>query len=67
MHGDVDEDGEINSVDALLVLQFQATTIIPPPHPEEYYKRADVNQSGWVDSRDALLILQFEAGLIDAF
>lgn len=65
IRGDVDENGEINSIDALLILQFEAGTIIPPPRPEEYYKKADANQSGWVDSLDALLILQFHAGLID--
>jgi len=65
VRGDVDEDGEIDSVDALLILQFEAGTIIPPPRPEDYYKKADANQSGWVDSLDALVILQFHAGLID--
>ena len=68
--GDVDWDGEISSIDALLVLHFQAGLVsslpdglvgagnAPPP-------RGDVNENGTVDARDALLILQFVAGLID--
>jgi plastocyanin len=59
--GDANKDGEVDSIDAALVLQFGAglTSTINP--------NADVNDSGEVDSIDAALILQFVAGLIDEF
>ncbi len=65
MLGDVDKNGEVDSIDALLILQFDAGIIYPPPYPEEYYQRADANQDGFVSVLDVSLILQFHAGLID--
>ena len=67
--GDVNADGVVNSIDALLLLQFHAGIIelLPDqlPVPEDWYKPGDVNNNGWLDSQDALLILQFHARLID--
>jgi hypothetical protein len=60
--GDVDCDGEVDSRDAALVLQFEARLIraLPCQHV------ADVNLDGEIDAIDAALILQLEAGLIDS-
>ncbi len=63
--GDADCSGTVNSVDAALVLQFDAglvdilvfTCLLV----------ADVNEDGTVNALDATLILQFSAGLIPAF
>lgn len=57
--GDVNGDGQVNSIDALLALQFVAGLIGSAPN-------ADTNEDGSVNSIDALLILQLVAGLIDS-
>ncbi|OGO53272.1 MAG: hypothetical protein A2148_09090 [Chloroflexi bacterium RBG_16_68_14] len=58
--GDADCDGEINSIDASIVLQFDAGLIASV----ECADSADVNGEGSANSVDAVLILQHEAGLI---
>ena len=62
--GDVDGNGEVNSIDAFHLLQHDAGIIWPNPN-EELYKIADLNEDGLLNSLDATLILQFHAGLID--
>lgn len=57
--GDVNQDGAINSVDALYVLQFNAGLI---ELNDTQKKAADVNGDESVNSVDALLILQKNAG-----
>ena len=57
--GDASCDGEVNSLDAALVLQFGAGLISSVPCAQD----ADVNRSGNIDSLDAALILQCGAGL----
>jgi hypothetical protein len=57
--GDVDGDGDIDSVDALWVLWLEAAIVHAVPVPPA----ADVDKNGVVDVIDALLILQIEAGL----
>lgn len=64
--GDLDKDGEVSSTDALLILQFDAAVIDPPPHPEKWYQNGDLNEDGLLDSLDAVLILQFHAGLLES-
>jgi len=59
--GDASCDGEVNAVDAALILQFDAGLIDELPCPEA----ADVNDSGQANAVDAALILQYVAGLID--
>ena len=59
--GDANCDGNMNSLDALAILQFSAGLIDSLPCPDE----ADVNGNGRVDSLDAALVLQFVAGLVD--
>jgi uncharacterized repeat protein (TIGR01451 family) len=61
--GDVNEDGRIDSVDALWVLLLQAGLVDDVPSRGA----ADVSKDGRVNSADAALILQHHAGLIDDF
>ncbi len=61
--GDADCNGTVNSVDAALVLQFDAGLF----DILVCSLFADVNRDGTVNSVDASLILQFVAGLIDDF
>ena len=58
--GDASCDGSANSIDAALVLQFNAGLLGSLPCEEH----ADVNMDGSVDAIDAALILQFVAGLL---
>jgi hypothetical protein len=58
--GDVDDDGSVDAVDALLILQFHARLLASLPNPGS----ADVNADGRIDSLDAKLVLQYVAGLI---
>lgn len=61
--GDVNGDGRINIIDALLVAQFYVG--LPVDNVNE--ERADVNCDGVVDITDALLIAQYYVGIIDSF
>ena len=54
------DERRINSIDAALILQYDARLINRLNCPQN----ADVNLDGRIDSRDALLILQFVAGLV---
>lgn len=58
--GDVNGDGTITSVDALLVLQYGANLLETLPNLDA----ADVNADGVINSVDATLILQFTGGLL---
>lgn len=58
--GDVNADGEINSIDAALVLKYSAGMADLP-------ENADVNYDSSVNSIDASLILKYSAGLIKEF
>ena len=55
--GDPNGDGVVNSIDALLILQFNAGLV-------GSLANADANHDGMVNSLDAALVLQFAAGLI---
>ena len=59
--GDVNEDGKINSADALMVLKASVGLI------EISKEIADVNNNGNINSEDALLILKYSVGLITGF
>jgi hypothetical protein len=58
--GDANCDGQVDSVDASLVLQYDAGLSHSLPCPD----LADVNQDGQINSLDASLILQYNAGLL---
>ena len=62
--GDVNEDGKINSVDALLNLQASVGKITLSASAK---LAADVNLDGTVNSVDALRILQYSVGKITSF
>ena len=59
--GDAGCDGSVDSIDATLILQFDAGLI----SSVACAAAADVNGDGRVNSIDATLILQFDAALID--
>jgi hypothetical protein len=57
--GDVNDDGHVNSIDALLIVQFDAELLDHLSNAPS----ADVNVNGIVNSVDAALVLQYTAGL----
>lgn len=58
--GDVDCDHDVDSIDAALVLQFDADLI----HSLSCFDNGDISHDGHVNSIDATIILQLAAGLI---
>lgn len=58
--GDVNDDGFVDSLDALFLLQFEADLLDSLPNPDS----ADVNEDGDINVFDAALVLQFTAGLL---
>jgi hypothetical protein len=60
MKGDANGDGNTNSIDAAIVLQYTAGLVSSLPN----LANADTNHDGAVDSIDAALILQIDAGLL---
>ena len=60
LNGDANCDGVVNSIDALIVLQFVARLRSSVPCPN----LADYNHDGRITAVDAALILQRDAGLI---
>lgn len=61
--GDANCNGEINAIDAAIVLQITAGLLGAPSCAQN----ADVNRDGSINSIDAALILQFIARLIRSF
>ncbi|MBY9007215.1 MAG: dockerin type I repeat-containing protein [Candidatus Lokiarchaeota archaeon] len=61
--GDVNMDGVIDIVDALMTAQYY----VGVPQPGFHAELADVNNDGAVDIVDALLIAQYYVGLITEF
>lgn len=57
--GDVNNDGVVNSTDALIILQYSAGIV-----GDININRADINGDGEVNSADALQVLQTSVGLI---
>lgn len=63
--GDVNGDGWVDSLDAALILQYDAG--IKEDLSDSALKAADVNGDDWVDSIDASMILRYDAGIIEDF
>ncbi len=63
-YGDVNDDGFIDTVDTLIIMQYTAGNAELTP---AQLLAADVNADGFVDVVDALMILQYNAGTIDKF
>ena len=61
--GDLDNDGQITSFDALLILQFEAGVI---ETNELDFSVGDVDHDGIITSFDASIILEYEAGIINS-
>lgn len=64
--GDVNDDGAINSVDALLVLQH-SVHLITLNERQQLAANVNPNTDSSINSVDALLILQYSVHLIDKF
>lgn len=64
LYGDVNDDGEVTSLDASLVLQHIDGSITLTP---EQIERGDVDGDGVLTETDVDLIQQYVAGLIDRF
>ena len=63
-NGDVNNDGVIDSADAMMVLRSSVGLIAMSQAQKAV---ADVNGDGSIDAGDAILILRYDAGLIDSF
>ena len=62
--GDADGDGDVDSTDAMLVLQYDALLI---DKDQLNLVVCDVDGDGDVDSTDAMYILQYDGLLIEVF
>ena len=62
--GDVNNDGEIDPKDAVLVLRYSAELT---PLGEDQQKAANVNGDAFIDAKDAVKILRYSAGMIKSF
>jgi len=64
LYGDADGNGVVNSIDAMVVLQYDVELI---GEEEIDLLAADVDGNGVVNSIDAMLILQYDVELITVF
>jgi len=62
--GDLNNDGDVDAGDALLILR-SSVGLIKLSEAQAYV--ADVNGDGDIDAGDAVMILRYDAGLIDSF
>lgn len=62
--GDANGDGEVNNVDAMLVLQY---TVGLKDAEDLLFELCDVSADGKVNNVDAMMILQRAVGLVSAF
>lgn len=62
--GDVDNNGKVDAVDALLVLKHAARITLLVGNEQ---LAADVTKDNSIDAKDALLILQYAARIIESF
>lgn len=64
MLGDVDMDGDVDSIDALMALRYSLDLV---PLTNAQLRLGDVNGSGFVNVNDALVILRYALGLVHEF
>ena len=64
LKGDVNEDGSIDIIDALITAQYYVGL---NPADLTNFEAADVNEDGDIDILDTLLIARYYVGLIDEF
>ena len=64
MMGDINNDGDPDAGDALLVLRYSVGLV---SLSEAQKLVADVNGDGDIDAGDAVLLLRYDAGLIETF
>ena len=62
--GDVNEDGKVDFLDAIVVLRHDAEII---QLTDNQMKAAEVNKDGKVDFLDAIMILRYDAEIINGF
>ena len=62
--GDINEDGEIDFLDAIMILRSDAELI---ELNEKQRQAADINKDGSIDFLDAIQILRYDAELINSF
>ena len=62
--GDVNEDGKVDFLDAIMVLRYDAEII---QLTDNQMRAAEVNKDGKVDFLDAIMILRYDAEIIDSF
>ena len=62
--GDANNDGEVNAIDAMYILQYDAEII---EASELHLELSDVNGDGKVNSIDAMYVLRYDAELIEKF
>ena len=63
--GDINDNGKINTGDAILILRYAAGEDILSQlgiSEAEFFERADINGNGKVNTGDAILILRYAAG-----
>lgn len=65
--GDINSDGEVDSKDALCVLQITVSLISENDFPANNIIHTDLNGSRTIDTEDALLILQYSVYLFEYF
>ncbi len=63
-YGDVNEDGVVDSSDAILILRYDAKAVT---FTEKQLKAADVDGNGVANANDAILILRYDAKAITIF
>ena len=61
--GDVNEDGKVDFLDAIMVLRYDAEII---QLTDNQMRAAEVNKDGKVDFLDAIMILRYDAEIIDS-
>lgn len=60
--GDVNNDGEVDNLDASAILKYDAGIT---DFEDDVFEIADLNMDGYIDNLDAALALKYDAGILD--